>query len=248
MKRWASLGFALFCGCGAPTASAAGASSAGGGTCPPDEAAFAGSCWSAEGSRWRIEAGAPGGRYEFEVTFLAAGRARVSDHPGADRASDEWGQRGSTLRLFLGDRFVEYRAEVDNGTALVGTAENVRGQRWSFTARRIFEEARCADDEAPLGERCLSVAGTRWTIQRENDEEQTIDFRAEGALLVDGAPSEGDGWRQEAEALFFSLGENFTQYVANLEDADRMEGTASDREGRHFSWTATRTPRLPPSR
>ncbi|MCB9593372.1 MAG: hypothetical protein H6719_11630 [Sandaracinaceae bacterium] len=206
--------------------------------CAPQEAALGGTCWSAVGTRWRVDAEGPGGAYHFTLALLAAGRVRADDHDGASPARDEWFQDGTLLRVFLGDRFVEYRTRVSNGTVLIGEAINVRGQRWSFRADRDFGEAPCAADEAHLDAACMTVAGTRWELDGH-----VVAFLDEGRVAVDDDADVTGRWEQVGQALSFTLEEGAPTRVAEVEDASELRGTY---EGRDGSWSATRVRSLPP--
>ena len=189
----------------------------------------------------------PGESYEFELTLLRAGRVRSTDHAAAGPASDEWFQQGELLRVFLGDRFVEYRARIGNGTVLTGEALNVRGQRWSWRADRDFEQTVCARSEALVDDACLTVEGTRWRLEHEATHE-TLEFLAGGALgrgAGDPDATRVGTWSQTAEDVRFAFGSDETTFLARLENADQMTGSASSERGAH-PFVAVRMPSLPP--
>lgn len=196
------------------------------------------SCWSAAGTHWRVQADGPGGAYRFDLTLLGAGRVRSTDHDGASPVSDEWSQNGSLLRIFLSDRFVEYRTRVSNGTVLIGEAINVRGQRWAFRADRDFEAAGCAGAEAVVEGVCMTVAGTRWQLDG-----QDVAFLAGGRVFVGAAEEASGGWEQVASALTFTLAEDGPTRVAQVASTSELSGTF---EGSDGEWRATRVPAIPP--
>lgn len=212
--------------------------------CPPELAILGGECWSAEGTEWQIAAAGPGGPYAFQVTLLAAGRARVTDHPSAGPAGDEWAQDGDVLRIFLADRFVEYRAQITNGTVLLGEARSVRGQRWSWRAERVFREIDCAPHEARLDRSCFDAAGTRWWISSEG-RERLITLLGEGRVLTSGPePSQEDRWEQQGSRLVVRLGES--ELACDITSPDELAGTARAQGGREWLWSATRVETLAP--
>lgn len=213
--------------CGAPVANVPIEAAADDG-CGVHATRLGNDCWSAEGSRWAVAAEGPGGPYEFELELLAAGRVRANDHAASGPGADEWFQAGPILRVFLSDRFVEYRARVTNGTVLVGDAVNVRGQRWSWRAQRMFGESACAPDQARLASACFTVAGTRWRVSA-GEHESLVEFLGDHTVAV--GTSTGDRWTQEGATLRFSLEGGARELVAELTESDRLEGTYSGSAG-----------------
>jgi len=227
--------------CGGPSTSGSGArdgrdAADRGDGCGPRTTRLGRDCWSAEGTRWQVSADGPGGSYRFELALLAAGRVRATDHDGAGPAHDEWFQDGPLLRVFLADRFVEYRTTVTNGTVLIGEAHNVRGQRWSFRADRQFGEGGCERDEARLDEACMSVAGTRWDVGG-----RVVAFLDEGRVAVDDAEPLPSAWTQQGASLSFRLAADGPAHEAEVSSPDTLSGTVG--EG---SFEATRMPTIPP--
>lgn len=236
-------------GCGGPSTGVPGAQTGGerasDGPCGAHEAELAGTCWSAEGTRWTVEADGPGGVYRFDVELMAAGRVRSTDHGAASPAHDEWFQDGELLRIFLADRFVEYRARVSNGTVLLGEATNVRGQQWSWRADRVFGEAPCQEGEARVDGACMTVAGTRWRLAPQGGEARFIEFLEGGRLGTGGRRDDTEApgtWEQTGATLRFSLADGGAEHVAELTDDAAFRGTRGD----DASFEATRVISVPP--
>ena len=182
---------------------------------------------------------APGGEYAFDVELLPANRLRATDHPAAAAATDEWYVDGNSLRLFLQNRFVEYRADVTNGTVVVGEAQNVRGEGWTWRGDRMQIGGGCHPEEAPAGETCITVAGTQWQLRGPGGE-RVIHFESEGVLLTDSsAPSKASRWSQQGDQLRFTIDD--VEHTARVEHADRLAGTAGGAQ-----WTAELLPLYPP--
>jgi hypothetical protein len=236
----AALALALFA-CGGPAIAPEAAASEIDDGCGPSGTRLGEGCWSAEGTRWSVAADGPGGAYEFELELLAGGRVRSNDHAASGPGNDEWFQSGPTLRVFLSDRFVEYRAEVTNGTVLVGDAINVRGQRWSWTAQRVFGELVCGEDQARLASACFTVAGTRWQLE-VGEAPVLVEFLGDHTVAVGDAITR---WEQEGATLRFSVGER--ELVAELTGSDTMEGTYSGAGGAG-RFRASRVPSIAPRR
>ncbi len=237
-RRWVMV-LALACGCGAtPPVTLADPEPAQGEGCGR-LARLGAECWTAEGTQWAVVADGPGGLYEFDLALLAAGRVRADDQASASPATDEWFQEGPLLRVFLSDRFVEYRARVTNGTVLVGEAINVRGERWGFRATRVFGESACREDEARLDGTCMTMAGTRWQLDA-GGAPVVVEFLASGAIAA-GAEARGDDrWEQAGAALRFSI--DGRRFRAELSDESALRGAIE--EGGSF--TATRVESIPP--
>lgn len=208
--------------------------------CAFDQTRLGTSCWSAAATHWAIQAEGPGGLYRFEVDLLAAGRLRSSDHPDAGPGHDEWFQDGALVRIFLSDRFVEYRTRVTNGTVLVGEAINVRGQRWSWRGDRVFGEVACSETEARLEEGCMSVAGTTWTMDG-----RVVQF-LDGGVVALGRRDQAGEWEQTGSSLRFTLAssDGVTRHQAELQSSGELSGTVDGSGG--GAWTASRIPSIPP--
>lgn len=235
---------AALAGCGGP-----GGPGGGEGTTPvargPEPCPTAGElrlgrvCWNPAGSRWHLTAMAPGGEYAFDVELLAQNRLRSTDHPAASPATDEWYVEGNTLRFFLQNRFVEYRADMTNGTVMIGDASNVRGDSWEWRGDRMQVGGGCHPDEAQRDEVCINLAGTQWTVRTPSGE-RVIHFEAGGALLTDqGGPTEGNRWTQQGPQLSFTL--DGAEYTATIESADALSGSVGGGQ-----WSATPVPLYPP--
>jgi hypothetical protein len=211
-------------------------------------------CWSPAGSRWRIVAQAPGGEYTFDVELMAGGRVRSTDVNGATPATDEWFVENDVVRIFLQNRYVEYRGTLHNGTVLVGDAVNVRGDSWVFRADRRHEGSGCPDNElvATDGEEpaCYAIAGSRWTVHAGASEYE-VQFAEGGRLLstntADTTP-EDDGWEQQGGTVRFWFDDHATELTASLTPSNltRLSGNGHDTSGGTFAFTAEAIPTYPP--
>jgi hypothetical protein len=200
-------------------------------------------CWNPAGSRWHVTAQAPGGALTFDIELMAGGRVRSTDDAAGGPGTDEWFVQEDILRIFLSNRYVEYRGHLTNGTVLVGDVMNVRGDMWDFRADRIHGGG-CAEGELTLGEAgdpvCYSAAGSRWIVSARGAT-YTVELGAAGALRSDN-PSDttvgNDTWVQAGRELRLRFDEGATEYTATLGTAlDRLEGSARDASGT-FTFTA----------
>lgn len=148
-------------------------------------------CWELAGSKWHIIADGPGGKHDFMVELLLHGRVRSTDHPTASASSDEWVIQDGILRLFLSERFVEYRAQISNASVVAGRALNSRGHEWLWRGERLSAEVQCQDDELQVGEACMTVAGTTW----KNEQGQLWLFASQNELKMSAGPNKPlEGW------------------------------------------------------
>jgi hypothetical protein len=211
-------------------------------------------CWSPTGSHWQFQAEAPGGAYTFEVELMAGGRVRATDVPNASPALDEWFVENDELRVFLQNRYVEYRATLHNGTMMVGEAVNVRGDVWPFRADRLHNGATCPGNEIATSSAdepgCFGVAGTRWTLAAGGHEYE-IQF-ADAGVLVSNNPADttpdDDGWEQDGATVRFWFDDHATELSATVTASDLMHlsGTGHGVGGAPLSWSATVIPTYPP--
>ncbi len=211
-------------------------------------------CWSPVGSRWRVVAQAPGGEYTFDIELMAGGRVRSTDATGATPATDEWFVENEMLRIFLQDRYVEYRGTLRNGTVLIGEAVNVRGDSWQFRADRRHEGSGCRDNElvATGGEEpgCYTVAGSRWTVHA-GPSEYEVQFADGGRLLSTNAADttpDDDGWEQQGSTVRFWFDDHATELTATLTPANlsHLSGNGHDARGGTLTFTAEPIPTYPP--
>lgn len=211
-------------------------------------------CWNPVGSHWHITAEAPGGALAFDIELMAGGRVRSTDVPGATPATDEWFVENDELRIFLQNRYVEYRATLHNGTMMLGEAVNVRGDVWTFRADRLHQGSTCPANELAIGSGdepgCYDVAGSRWTVNA-GAAEYEIQFAENGALSstnpADVTPDD-DGWEQDGATVRFWFNDHATELSATISPTalDHLSGTGHDASGGALSWSASAIPTYPP--
>lgn len=191
-------------------------------------------CFDPVGSRWRVTSNAPGGRLDFEVELMAGGRVRATDHPAASPGTDEWFVEDDELRIFLANRYVEYRGRFTNGSVVVGEAANVRGDRWDWRADRIRGARRCAGNELITNDAdepgCYSAAGSRWTIT-VGGRSFVVMLAANGTVNSedpeDATPND-DTWEQEGSTLRLRFDGGARVFEGRLEASNlaRWNGTS----------------------
>lgn len=205
-------------------------------------------CWNPVGSRWHVTTQAPGGALDFDLELMAGGRVRSTDDAAGGPATDEWFVEENFLRIFLANRYVEYRGELTNGTVLVGSVRNVRGDSWMFRAERVHGGS-CGEGELALGGGadpiCYSAAGSRWTLAGRST--FTVELGA-GGLIGHDNPSDtttgNDTWTQAGNELRLSFDGGAIEYTATLSArpvarnaVERLSGSGRDGGGT-FSFTA----------
>lgn len=206
-------------------------------------------CFDPVGSRWHVTSNAPGGQYEFELELMAGGRVRSTDHPAAGPGTDEWIVEDDQLRVFLANRFVEYRGRFSNGSVIVGDAANVRGDRWDWRADRTHTGGRCLGNELVTSDAdepgCYSAAGSRWTVS-SGGRSFVVELAANGTLTSDDARDTtpgNDTWEQEGATLRFFFDERATTYEAQLRanELTRLSGNVSGASSGSFTAEAIPT-------
>lgn len=211
-------------------------------------------CWSPVGSHWHVTAEAPGGSLAFDVELMAGGRVRATDVSGATPATDEWFVENDELRIFLQNRYVEYRATLHNGTMMLGEAVNVRGDVWAFRADRVHQGGTCLPSELATtrGDEpgCFDVAGSRWTVNA-GGREYELEFGEHGTLLSNDpahTTPDDDGWEQEGANVRVWFDDHATELTATLSPSslDHLSGSGHDASGASVTWTATAIPTYPP--
>lgn len=92
--------------------------------------------WSLAGTTWLITSDVNGHISELKVQLDTDGRARILE-PGAPAGRvSTWQQSADEFLLSLNDEFVAYRGRLE-GQSLTGTAGNVNGTVWSWTAKQL---------------------------------------------------------------------------------------------------------------
>lgn len=202
----------------------------------PAEVRFAENvCFDPVGTHWHVTSSAPGGQLEFDLELMAGGRVRATDHPAAGPGTDEWFVEENELRVFLANRFVEYRGHFSNGSVIVGEVANVRGDRWDFRADRVHQGGRCLGNELAVNDAdepaCFSAAGSRWTVSTAG-RTFVVELAANGTLTSDDPRDTtpgNDTWEQEGGTLRLFFDERATTYEGTLHASElsRFGGTVT---------------------
>ncbi len=214
----------------------------------PAQVRFAASlCFDPVGTRWRVTSNAPGGQYEFDLELMAGGRIRATDHPAAAPGTDEWLVEDDELRIYLANRFVEYRGRFTNATVIVGDAANVRGDRWDWRADRVHRGGRCLGNELVTTDGdepgCYSAAGSRWTVTT-GGRSFVVELASNGTLTTDDPQDTSPGndtWEQEGATLRLFFDERARTFEASLRPADLAHLSGSVTGGGTFTAEAVPT-------
>jgi hypothetical protein len=76
---------------------------------------------------------AVGQEYTFDITFLPGGKLS-NTHPNESTPdNDRWEQQGATVILYFNDAYATYTGVID-GNTITGTATNVTGSTWDWSA------------------------------------------------------------------------------------------------------------------
>lgn len=208
-------------------------------------------CWDPTGSRWHVTTQAPGGELDFELELMAGGRVRATDDAAGGPATDEWFVQEDVLRIFLQNRYVEYRGQLTNGSLLVGDVTNVRGDVWDFRAER-HHGGGCAEGELTTSNEgdpaCYSAAGSRWTLSARGNT-FTVELGPGGVLTSDlssDTTTGNDRWEQSGDEVHLRFDDGAVSYDGTVNAAlDRLEGSGRDGSGT-FTFTGQSVPTYPP--
>gem|GEM_PF-2372282 len=208
-------------------------------------------CWNPTGSRWHVTTQAPGGELTFELELMAGGRVRSTDDAAGGPATDEWFVQEDVVRIFLQNRYVEYRGQLTNGSLLVGDVTNVRGDIWDFRAERRHGGS-CAAGEFTTSEAgdpaCYSAAGSRWNVSARGSS-FTVELGSGGTLtsnLSSDTTTGNDRWEQAGNEVHLRFDDGAAVYDATLSAGlDRLEGSGHDASGT-FTFTAQPVQSYPP--
>jgi hypothetical protein len=191
----------------------------------------------------------------FAVEFLAGGRVRSHDDADTTPDNDGWAVQGGVLHWWFNDRYVEFIASFDSSDRMRGSAQNVRGLRWSFSATRGVVGSQpppprpqqpiastCPGDAVALGGQCTSLVGTVWAYRDEDDEYQ-IEFLPGGRFHTmnpaDTTP-DNDQWAVQGGEVHWWYNDRYVEYVGRPQDGQTLAGDALNTVGKRWSWTARR--------
>ncbi len=94
---------------------------------------------SLAGSRWHLVCDEPRyGQREFDLIFRKAGRLSNTHPNDSTPDNDAWEMNGRNVVLKFNNAYATYRGELtDDGNGMAGTATNVIGEKWEWSARRL---------------------------------------------------------------------------------------------------------------
>jgi hypothetical protein len=89
------------------------------------------------GTHWWIAYTEPGGTaYEYDLIFHPGGRLENSHPNETTPDNDAWLQTGDAVVLLFNDSYATYHGQIA-GDAMTGTAVNITGAAWSWTAHQL---------------------------------------------------------------------------------------------------------------
>ncbi|ARU04216.1 hypothetical protein CCO03_05575 [Comamonas serinivorans] len=96
---------------------------------------------------------------------------------------------------------------------------------------------------APAALATHPLADTRWHHQDDDGDTQVLHFAPQGRLTTSNPNDitpDNDRWSADAQGVVFSFNDGYARYEGRLQGHDRLTGTALNRQGRRWSWSATR--------
>jgi opacity protein-like surface antigen len=73
--------------------------------------------------------------YTYDITFLAGGKLSNSHPNDTTPDNDSWEQNGTTVTLYFNNSYATYTGTIE-GNSISGTASNVAGSTWEWSAVR----------------------------------------------------------------------------------------------------------------
>ena len=175
--------------------------------------------------------------YVYDVTFLPGG-ALLDGHPNNSTfENDRWEQLGSTVIMYINDAYATHTGEIAPAGVMSGTATNVTGSTWPWSAVLTAEEP----PPAAAGD----VTGTTWT-KTYYDDVTAEDYVYEitflpGGELLDGHPNNttfyNDRWEQVGATITLYINDGYATYTGEI-SGGTMSGTATNVTGSTWPWSA----------
>ncbi|HMP57931.1 MAG TPA: hypothetical protein PKD86_01150 [Gemmatales bacterium] len=177
----------------------------------------------------------------FSYRFLPGGILEYS--AGGSTGEGTWKQDGAKATFETSNRYAEMTVTI-SGTTMAGSATNIEGRSWRFTARRVSGRDTLPNAAAPTQPAKpppqadpSRLEGTTWRGVDSDGDEYTLRFLPDGALQADtpqGRKAQAS-WKITGDEVYFQFNNRYSEYRGRLR-GDTMEGTAENVRGRTWTW------------
>ena len=189
-----------------------------------------GAAASLAGTSWTVvETDTDGSRDIFN--FLTDGTLSYSYQNGS-YTNGTWKQDGASIYIEMNNKFVEYNGRI-SGTHIEGTASNVKGNHWTWTADIL------AGNNVQGNSSAASVAGTTWSGPDTMGRHYIYEFLPDGTMhytYETGSFTDGTWW-QKGDTIYMSMNNKYSERLGRITGI-HMEGNAWNTVGKKWTWTA----------
>jgi hypothetical protein len=198
----------------------------------PPPPTIAGTTWAgndSDGSDWT---------FTFRPDGLLSYKLKSSTGDGT------WKQDGNTVSMDVNNKYATFNGTIA-GDRMSGAASNVTGHRWTWTFEKQSTASE-APEETPSAPQprvsrpgprpSPSIAGTTWTGVDDGDR-TTISFHTDGTMRFQTPMGSmvNCTWKQDGATVSMDINK-FSEYRGTI-SGTRMSGTASNVDGKHWTWT-----------
>jgi hypothetical protein len=186
------------------------------------------------GTSWTVvETDTEGSRDIFN--FLPDGTLSYSYQPGSF-TNGKWKQNGNSIYIEMNNKFVEYQGRI-SGTHIEGTASNIKGNHWTWTAD--MQSAPSRGFIAQGNSSVPSIAGTTWAGPDTMGRHYTYEFLPDGTLryIYENGNFTDATWKQDGDSIYMSINNKFSERLGRI-IGTHMEGNAWNTKGQKWTWTA----------
>jgi hypothetical protein len=189
---------------------------------------------SLAGSSWTVvETDTDGSRDIF--IFLPDGTLSYSYQNGS-YTNGTWKQDGDSVYIEMNNKFVEYQGRI-SGTHIEGTASNVKGHHWTWTADMQSATARGYVTQGYSS--VPSVAGTTWVGPDTMGRHYTYEFLPNGTLhyIYENGNFTDATWKQDGDSIYMSINNKYSERLGRI-TGTHMQGVAWNVKGQKWTWEA----------
>jgi len=167
--------------------------------------------------------------------FLADGTLSYSYQNGS-YTNGTWKQDGDSIYIEMNNKFVEYKGRI-TGTHIKGTASNVKGKHWTWTADN--QSASSPGNTTQGDSSVASIAGTTWSGPDTHGRHYDYEFLADGTLhyTYETGSFTDATWKQDGDSIYMSINNKYSERLGRI-TGTHMEGKAWNVKGENWTWSA----------